>query len=184
MIVLALLVVPLAVLVSPWWRLLEIPFVPLALLGIYDYFQQRHSILRNYPLARRMRFLLEGMGPELHQYLMESDTDGRPFDRDTRSVIYERAKNVGDKKPFGTERDVYGAGYSWLNRSVAPRPMVANPEDDLRVIIGGEQCAQPYSASVLNISAMSFGALGQAAVRAMNQGAMAAASPTTPARAG
>ena len=172
-IVLAILVVPLALLVSPWWWLLEIAFVPLALLGIYDYFQHRHSILRNYPLAGRMRFLLEGMGPELHQYLVENDTDGRPFDRDTRSVIYERAKNVGDKKPFGTEHDVYGAGYSWLNHSIAPRPMIANPEADLRVIVGGAQCAQPYSASVLNISAMSFGALGQAAVRAMNQGAKA-----------
>src|SRR6478752_1897365 len=172
-IVLALLVIPLALLVSPWWWLLEIAFVPLALLGIYDYFQQKHSILRNYPLAGRMRFLLEGMGPELHQYLVENDTDGRPFDRDTRSVIYERAKNVGDKKPFGTEHDVYDAGYSWLNHSIAPRPMVADPENDLRVIIGGPQCEQPYAASVLNISAMSFGALGQAAVRAMNQGAKA-----------
>ena len=77
-IVLALLVVPLAVFVSPWWWLLEILFVPLVLLGIYDYFQPQHSILRNYPLAGRMRFLLEGMGPELHQYLVENDTDGRP----------------------------------------------------------------------------------------------------------
>ncbi len=109
-IVLALLVIPLAVLVSPWWWLLEILFVPLVLLGIYDYFQPRHSILRNYPIVGHMRFLLEGMGPELHQYLVENDTDGRPFDRDTRSVIYERAKNVGDKKPFGTELDVYDAG--------------------------------------------------------------------------
>ena len=104
---------------------------------------------------------------------MENDTDGRPFDRDTRSVIYERAKNVGDKKPFGTEHDVYDAGYSWMNHSIAPRPMVADPENDLRVTIGGEQCSQPYAASVLNISAMSFGALGEAAVRAMNQGAKA-----------
>jgi glutamate synthase domain-containing protein 2 len=172
-IVLALLVIPLALSVSPWWWLLEILFVPLVLLGIYDYFQQRHSILRNYPLAGRMRFLLEGMGPELHQYLVENDTDGRPFDRDTRSVIYERAKNVGDKKPFGTEHDVYDAGYSWLNHSIAPRPMVADPENDLRVIIGGPQCEQPYAASVLNISAMSFGALGRAAVTAMNTGAKA-----------
>src|SRR4249919_1375012 len=173
MIVLALLVIPLAILVSPWWWLLEILFVPLVALGIWDYFQTRHSILRNYPLAGHMRFLLEGMGPELHQYLVENDTDGRPFDRDTRSVIYERAKNVGDKKPFGTEHDVYDAGYSWMSHSIAPRPMVADPENDLRVVIGGEQCAQPYAASVLNISAMSFGALGQAAVRAMNQGAKA-----------
>lgn len=170
-IVLALLVIPLAVLVSAWWWLLEILFVPLVLLGIYDYFQPRHSILRNYPIAGRMRFLLEGMGPELHQYLVENDTDGRPFDRDTRSVIYERAKAVGDKKPFGTEHDVYEQGYTWLTHSIAPRPMVANPTEDLRVRVGGEQCTRPYDASVLNISAMSFGALGEAAVRAMNRGA-------------
>ena len=172
-IVLAVLVVLLAVVFSPWWLLAEIVFVPLVLLGIYDYFQPKHSILRNYPLAGRMRFLMEGMGPELHQYLVENDTDGRPFDRDTRSVIYQRAKNVADKKPFGTERDVYDSGYSWLTHSISPRPMVADPEADLRVIIGGPQCTQPYSASVLNISAMSFGALGEAAVRAMNQGAKA-----------
>jgi len=172
-IVLAVLVVLLAIIFSPWWLLAEIVLVPLVLLGIYDYFQPKHSILRNYPLAGRMRFLLEGMGPELHQYLVENDTDGRPFDRDTRSVIYQRAKNVADKKPFGTEQNVYDAGYSWLNHSISPRPMVADPEADLRVIIGGPQCTQPYSASVLNISAMSFGALGEAAVRAMNQGAKA-----------
>ncbi|MGB0102384.1 MAG: FMN-binding glutamate synthase family protein [Nocardioides sp.] len=170
-IVLAVLVVALAVVVSPWWLLAEVVLVPLVALGIYDYFQPRHSILRNYPLAGRMRFLLEGMGPELHQYLVENDTDGRPFDRDTRSVIYERAKAVGDKKPFGTEHDVYAQGYTWLTHSIAPRPMVANPTEDLRVRVGGEQCQQPYDASVLNISAMSFGALGEAAVRAMNLGA-------------
>src|SRR4026209_1322757 len=121
-IVLAVLVVLLAVLFSPWWLLAEIVLVPLVLLGIYDYFQPKHSILRNYPLAGRMRFLMEGMGPELHQYLVENDTDGRPFDRDTRSVIYQRAKNVADKKTFGTEPDVYHAGYSRLGPSIRPRP--------------------------------------------------------------
>src|SRR6478736_5859545 len=128
-------VIVLALLVIPWWWLLEILFVPLVLLGVYDYTQKRHSILRNYPIAGRMRFLLEAMGPELHQYLVENDTDGRPFDRDTRSVIYERAKAVGDKKPFGTEHDVYQSGYTWLTHSISPRPMVADPEEDLRVII-------------------------------------------------
>ncbi len=172
-VVLTLVVLALAIWVSWWWLLGEIVLVPLVLLGIYDYFQHRHSILRNYPLAGHMRFLLEGMGPELHQYLVENDTDGRPFDRDTRSVIYQRAKNVGDKKPFGTEHNVYDAGYSWLSHSVSPRPMMDDPEANLRVTVGGPDCKQPYSASVLNISAMSFGALGQAAVRAMNQGAKA-----------
>src|SRR4029078_4239343 len=155
-IVLAVVFLVLGIVVSWWWYLGLIVFVPLTILGIYDYFQLRHRILRNYPLARRMRFLLEGMGPELHQYLVENDTDGRPFDRDTRSVIYERAKSVGDKKAVGTELDVYDAGYSWMNHSIAPRPMVADPEQDLRVTVGGEQCTQPDSASVLHIYAASL----------------------------
>ncbi len=110
-IALALVVIGLAF-VSPWFLLLELIFVPLVLLGLYDVTQRRHSILRNYPIAGHMRFLLEAMGPELHQYLVESDENGRPFDRDTRSLIYERAKDVEDKKPFGTELDVYAPGYS------------------------------------------------------------------------
>ena len=109
-----------------WW-LLELLFVPLAVLGIWDYTQTRHSILRNFPILGHMRFLIEDLGPELHQYLVESDTDGRPFDRDTRSLIYQRAKGVADKKPFGTELDVYENGYTWLAHSITPRPMPADP---------------------------------------------------------
>jgi hypothetical protein len=93
-----------------WW--FEIALVPMLLLGIRDYTQPHHSILRNYPIVGHLRFFLEDMGPELHQYLVEDDTGGRPFDRDTRSLIYQRAKNVPDKKPFGTELDVYAAGYA------------------------------------------------------------------------
>ena len=143
----------------------------LVVLGVWDMVQTRHSILRNYPIIGHLRFLLEDTGPELHQYLVENDTDGRPFDRDTRSLIYQRAKSVPDEKPFGTELDVYAEGYTFMMHSVAPRPVPDDPEASMRVTVGGEQCSQPYSASVLNISAMSFGALGQAAVRAMNTGA-------------
>jgi len=170
-IALAVLTVPLAVAVSPWFWVAEVVLVPLAVVGTWDYTQPRHSILRNFPIIGHLRFLIEDLGPELHQYLVESDTDGRPFDRDTRSLIYERAKGVADKKPFGTERDVYENGYTWLAHSIAPRPMPDDPVAALRVSVGGPQCRQPYSLSVLNISAMSFGALGGAAVRAMNQGA-------------
>jgi len=169
--ILVLLVVPLALLVSPWWWLLEIAFVLLALVGIRDYTQPRHSILRNFPIIGHLRFILEDMGPELHQYLVESDTDGRPFNRDTRSLIYERAKGVTDTKPFGTEQDVYAYGYTYLKHSIATRPVAEDPVRDLRITVGGLQCAQPYSLSVLNISAMSFGALGGNAVLAMNTGA-------------
>jgi glutamate synthase domain-containing protein 2 len=158
-------------LISPWFLLLEVVFVPLVILGLYDYTQPRHSILRNFPILGHMRFIIEDLGPELHQYLVENDEDGRPFNRDTRSLIYERAKAVPDQKPFGTELDVYENGYTWMAHSIAPHPMAADPVSDLRVTVGGPQCKQPYSLSVLNISAMSFGALGRQAVRAMNTGA-------------
>ena len=172
-IALAVVVLVVALLFSLWWLLLEIIFVPLIALGIWDYFQPRHSILRNYPIIGHMRFLLEEAGPELHQYLVESDESGRPFNRDARSLMYERAKSVQDKKPFGTELDLYEDGYTWLTHSMATRPEVKDPEADLRVTVGGPDCEQPYSSSVLNISAMSFGALSGAAIRAMNTGAKA-----------
>ena len=170
-IVASLLVIPLAILVSAWWWLLLILFVPLVLLGLHDYAQPRHSILRNYPIVGHLRFMIEDIGPEMHQYLVESNTDGRPFDRDTRSIVYRRAKGVTDTKPFGTERDVYAAGYVYLKHSISTRPVAENPVRELRVTVGGHQCTQPYSLSVLNISAMIFGALGGNAVLAMNTGA-------------
>ena len=157
--------------VSPWFLLAEIIFLPLALLGLWDLTQKRHSILRNFPIIGHMRFMLEEVGPELHQYLIENDEDGRPFNRDARSLMYERAKSVQDKKPFGTELDVYNTGYTWLTHSMATRPMIDDPEQNMRVTVGGPNCKQPYSSSVLNISAMSFGALGGAAIKAMNSGA-------------
>jgi len=170
-VVLAIVVLILGLWLSPWLLLIEIVFVPLVLLGLWDYTQPRHSILRNYPIIGHMRFLLEDAGPELHQYLVESDESGRPFNRDSRSLIYERAKSVQDKKPFGTELDVYADGYTWISHSMATKPELKDPQKELRVTIGGPDCKQPYSSSVLNISAMSFGALSGAAIRAMNTGA-------------
>lgn len=157
--------------VWPWALTGLILTLPLSALGLYDVTQRRHSILRNYPVIGHMRFLLEDLGPELHQYVVESDTDGRPFNRDTRSLIYERAKNTSDKKPFGTELDVYAEGYGWIGHSMAARPKMENAGDACRVLVGGPQCKKPYSSSVLNISAMSFGAISPNAIRAMNAGA-------------
>ncbi|MFP6563708.1 MAG: FMN-binding glutamate synthase family protein [Myxococcota bacterium] len=144
--------------------------VPLAVLGVHDHVQTRHSILRNYPILGHLRFLLEDMGPELHQYMVESNTDGAPFDRDHRTLMYERAKNVEDTKPFGTELKVYASGYAWLTQSIAPRPVPERPSETLRVLVGAER-AHPYDASILNISAMSFGALSANAIMALNRGA-------------
>lgn len=169
--ILAAVIVLALALVSPWFLILELVLVPLVLLGIYDLTQRSSSILRNYPIVGHLRFAMEDMGPELHQYFVESSTDGRPFDRDQRSLVYERAKGVSDKKPFGTEQDVYAGGYTWLRHSIATRPVAADPVAALRTTVGGPDCAQPYSMSVLNISAMSFGALGRQAIRSMNHGA-------------
>jgi glutamate synthase domain-containing protein 2 len=140
----------------------------LAVLGLHDFFQSRHAILRNYPIAAHLRFLLENIRPEMRQYCFEDDKDGMPFPRDKRAIVYQRAKGVLDKRPFGTQYDVYQPHYEWLHHSVAPR----KPAEELfRVSIGGPDCTQPYSASVFNISAMSYGSLSANAVRALNKGA-------------
>jgi glutamate synthase domain-containing protein 2 len=124
--------------------------------------------MRNYPIAAHLRFLLEEVRPEIRQYFLESDTDGLPFDRNTRSIVYARAKGQLDKRPFGTELDVTATAYEWLNHSMAP---AATAAEDFRIAIGGPDCSKPYSASVYNISAMSFGALSANAIRALNRGA-------------
>lgn len=142
----------------------------LSSLGTLDLFQNRHSLRRNYPLIARLRWLIEAIRPELRQYLFESDTDGRPFSREERALVYRRAKGANDAHPFGTELDVYSEGYEWIAHSVAPKKMI---DTDLRIRIGGAQCTQPYSASVFNISAMSFGSLSSNAIRALNRGAKA-----------
>ncbi|MEO3735578.1 FMN-binding glutamate synthase family protein [Shewanella baltica] len=142
----------------------------LVLLGLYDLFQTKHSILRNFPVIGHMRYLLEMIGPELHQYFVESDTDGKPINKNHRNYIYERAKEQNQTRPFGTQLDVYDDNYKWMQHSIYP----AKKMDTLpRVIIGGKDCQQPYSASLFNISAMSFGALSKNAIQALNLGAKA-----------
>lgn len=143
-------------------------FGALSVLGIHDVLQKSHAVLRNYPISAHIRFLLEEIRPEMRQYFFESEKDGKPFSRDMRAVVYQRAKMVLDKRPFGTQEDIYAAGYEWMHHSVAPKPL---PKPEFRVKIGGPDCAKPYSASVFNISAMSFGALSPNAVRALNAGA-------------
>ena len=155
---------------SAWFLLPLVVFGALAALGTYDVLQESHSILRNYPVLGHMRFLFEGVRPEIRQYLIESDADEEPFSRDQRSLIYQRAKGVEDKRPFGSRRRVYDAGYEWLTHSAVPTK-IANK--DFRVTIGGPDCKQPYEASIFNISAMSFGALSSNAILALNKGAKA-----------
>src|SRR3954470_13662868 len=143
-------------------------FGALTALGIRDLLQKNHAVLRNYPISAHIRFLLEEIRPEMRQYFFESEKDGMPFSRDTRALAYQRAKMQLDKRPFGTQEDVYKEGYEWMHHSMAPK---AHASPEFRVSIGGPDCARPYSASVFNISAMSFGALSPNAVRALNAGA-------------
>ena len=145
-------------------------FAGLSVLGTRDLLQTRHSVLRNYPISAHLRFLLEHMRPEMRQYFFESEKDGAPFSRDKRAVVYQRAKMVLDKRPFGTQYDVYGDGFEWVQHSMVPRPHAVAP---FRITIGGPDCTKPYEASVFNISAMSFGALSPNAIRALNKGAKA-----------
>ena len=143
-------------------------FLFLTLLGLRDTQQTRHSVLRNYPVIGHLRFLLEFIRPELRQYFIEGDNEAAPFSRQQRSLVYQRSKGQQDKRPFGTQLDVHATGYEWINHSIAPTVLASH---DFRITIGGERCTQPYSASVFNISAMSFGALSANAIMALNEGA-------------
>jgi len=155
---------------SCWWWLVIMIVLINTWVG-YDLFQTKHAIVRNFPVLGRMRYLAEWMRPKVLQYFVESDTDGTPLSRVFRSIVYQRAKKVLDTAPFGTQMDTYREGYEWVNHSIA----ALDPHDmdmDPRVTIGGRDCVQPYSASLLNVSAMSYGSLSRAAIAALNGGAV------------
>lgn len=148
-----------------WWGVAG--FGALAVLGTVDLLQTRSTLRRNYPILAHFRYGLESIGPEMRQYFIESDLAEVPFSREQRALIYQRAKHVSDVRPFGSLHDPYAVDYEWINHSMAPASIASS---DFRITIGAES-AQPYSASVFNISAMSFGSLSAAAIRALNGGA-------------
>ena len=159
--------------ISYWWLpalWFYLLIIPLTVVGIYDLYQPHHSVLRNFPVIGHARFIFEKIRPELYQYFVESDTDGAPFNRLSRSLVYRRAKKVDDTTPFGTQLNVYAPGYEWLSHSInAIDHKLLN--SDPRVLVGGPACTQPYQASIFNISAMSFGSLSENAILALNGGA-------------
>ncbi|GHE34157.1 FMN-binding glutamate synthase family protein [Vulcaniibacterium thermophilum] len=168
--VVSLLLLAAAIAAAAWNRdhawLALLAAVPAAV-GTIDLLQRRSTLRRNYPLLAHFRYGLESIGPEMRQYFIESDTAEVPFSRQQRALVYQRAKSVNDVRPFGTLQDVYGSDYEWINHSLAPGELRSH---DFRLTIGAG-CAQPYSASVFNISAMSFGSLSPNAIRALNAGA-------------
>lgn len=155
---------------QPWALWLFAIVIPVIVIGILDMTQTRQTLKRNFPVVGRMRWWAEWMRPKIYQYFIESDTDGAPFSRLSRNVIYQRAKKVTDSTPFGTQLNVYEEGYEWLNHSITPLPLEQGDHDP-RILIGGPGCKQPYSASIFNVSAMSFGSLSKNAIMALNGGA-------------
>ena len=156
-----------------WWEPMRwglIVTLPLLVLAAMDFFQDNHSLRRNYPLLARFRWVMEDLRPFLRSYIVEGDLEGRPYNHDDRALVYARAKGELDSHPFGTELDVYSDEYQWLAHSMRPR---ADIPTEWRVDVGSSQCTRPYSAALLNISAMSFGSLSAHAVMALNKGAAA-----------
>lgn len=152
-----------------WYVVFGIVFL-LTGLGYYDMLQKKHSVIRIYPLFGRLRYFMEELRPKIYQYFIESDTDGKPLNRIDRSTVYQRAKKENDTMPFGTQLDVYSEGYEWMCHSIAPKDFRLLDQDP-RILVGNKDCTQPYSCSIYNISAMSYGSLSSNAVEAMNAGA-------------
>jgi glutamate synthase domain-containing protein 2 len=155
---------------GPGWWLVAVSGA-LTVVGLVDLVQTKQALRRNYPILAHFRYFFESIRPEIRQYFLEDDTEAAPFSRNQRSIVYQRAKLATDKRPFGTQLDVYAAGYEWINHSIAPAAIAGH---DFRIEIGNHRdCprAQPYSASVFNISAMSFGSLSANAILALNGGA-------------
>ena len=140
------------------WLWLGVPMMLLSGLGLFNLFHPTSNLLRIYPLVAYGRFVSEEIRPEIHQYFVESDIDGTPLSRNDRQMVYERAKSEHEEKAFGTELNVYAAGYEWLNHSMAPKDASDGP---FRVRIGGKECKHPYDMALLNVSSMSFGSLMQ-----------------------
>ena len=151
-----------------WWAFVIIG--PLILVGISDLVQKKHAILRNFPIVGHGRYISDWMRPKIYQYFVEPDHDGRPFSRIFRSIVYQRAKDELDTAPFGTQFNVYSEGYEWMNHSIAAIDP-STLDHDPRVLVGGNSCQKPYSASLFNVAAMSFGSLSKNAIMALNGGA-------------
>lgn len=173
-IIISIITIIVIIAISQFWNPILWSFIligPLILMGIYDIIQTKHTIRRNFPLLGRFRYVLESIRPEIMQYFVETDTQGRPLNRIFRSLVYQRAKKENDTTPFGTQMNVYRSGYEWMDHSMYCKNNPKEIGKFPRVIFGGKDCKQPYSSSLLNISAMSFGSLSKNAVMALNKGA-------------
>lgn len=152
----------------PWQSVLLLLVLVFLATGLHDMYVADSNLRKNYPVFANIRFLLEGIRPEIRQYFIADNLEEAPFNRETRDIIYRRAKQLDDTLPFGTERDILADGYLCIFHSINARHI---SPDRARVMIGGPACRQPYHAALLNISGMSFGALSSNAISALNKGA-------------
>lgn len=150
-----------------WFYLFAI-LIPIIAIGVYDLLQKKHTILKNYPVVGHIRYFFESFAPEIQQYFIERRTDGTPIDKNRRALIYKRSKNIKATHPFGTELNIYAEGHEFLSQSLYPKKV---SHEESRILIGGDKCTKPYSSSIYNISAMSYGSLSKNAVSALNLGA-------------
>ncbi|GLB52417.1 FMN-binding glutamate synthase family protein [Neptunitalea chrysea] len=162
----------------PWWGWI---LIVIAMVAIRDIFVQRkHTISHNFPIAGHIRYMLESIGPELRQYLVANNREELPFNRIERSWVYASSKNANNYKGFGTDRDIFSQNYVFINNSMLPYKLPKghpnNEQNDFipcaKVIGTYHKRKKPYRpASVINISAMSFGSLSAKAVESLNVGA-------------
>src|SRR5690606_28929008 len=164
-----LLLITIALILFKSWSYYTL-IIPVFLLELvlYDTIQNKHTLRKNYPLLARFRYMFESVRPEFRQYFFEGETDGKPFSRRQRSIVYQRAKNQKETVAFGMQDEPTRVGYEWAAHSIYPKK--ANPET-FRTMVGGKDCLQPYSLSLYNISAMSYGALSKTAITSLNRGA-------------
>lgn len=152
----------------------------LIVVAIYDMFNKKHIILRNFPIVGHFRYWLESIGPELRQYIVANNREELPFNRIERGWIYASAKNENNYEGFGTDRDIHTHQYIFINNAMMPfklgedHPSRKRPSyvPCAKVIGASKNRKRPYRpASIINISAMSYGSLSAKAIDAMNQGA-------------
>ena len=139
-----------------------------SVVGAYDLFFSAHTLNRLYPVIAYFRYFFESVRVEIKQYFIANDTEEMPFNREQRNLVYRRSKGVTDTLPFGTQRDLMQTNYQSLWHSMAPTTV---KDEAKRISVGGPQCTKPYLASLLNVSAMSYGALSAHAIEALNLGA-------------
>ena len=141
----------------------------LTIVAIYDSLQTKHSLLRAFPVIARLRWFFEDERGKIQQYFIEDNLNGTPINREKRSIVYQRSKLSKETIPFGTQHNVYAKGYEFVKHSLFPNDHHHIAGE--RVLIGSDKCTQKYNASIINISAMSFGSLSSNAIMALNQGA-------------